>query len=230
MKQVVTALLAAMGFLHQVESLTAATASVTFTGVVEQVRVFGTPIWDSSVIAGAPYVATFLYDTTAPDLDPANTGGFYRFMGPLAVTYTFGNYLFTRDLSYVSIVDNVSLYGDGFQFQASGASANSLGLSILSMVQDCYLAPTNAMSSDSVDNVALIPGIFSMCGERHGLFRATYDGGNGFTAIDFMASSVVVVSEPSAAALTILGFVAAAAARYAGKKKRDGRAVGRMGR
>src|SRR6266487_1667996 len=101
MKKVVTALLVTIGFLHQVESLTAASASVTFTGVVEQVRVFGTPIWDSSVTVGAPYVATFLYDTTASDFDPTTGVGAYRFMGPSAVTYTFGNYSFSRDLSFV---------------------------------------------------------------------------------------------------------------------------------
>jgi len=140
-----------------------------------------------------------------------------------AVTYIFGNYSFSRDVSYVAVMDNDSLYGDGFQFQAIGDSANSLGLSIQSMVQNCNMAPPSALSSASVDNVTLLPGIFSMCGERHGVFRATYDGDNGFTAIDFMASSVVVVPEPSAAALTILGFLAAAA-RYAGEAMRKDKA------
>jgi len=216
----VAALFLTMGLLHPVESLTAATASVTFTGYIEQVRGYGTPIWYSSVTVGAPYVATFRYDTSAPDLNPANNGGYYRLMGPSAVTYSFGNYSFSRDMSYVSIADNDPLFGDGFQFQALGGSANSLGLSILSMVQNCYLAPASALSSDSVDNVALLPGIFSTCADQHALFRATYDGDNGFTGIDFMAQSVVVVPEPSAATLAILGFVAAAAARYAAKRKR----------
>jgi hypothetical protein len=65
----------------------------------------------------------------------------------------------------------------------------------------------------------LLPDIFSICGERHGVFRAFYDGENGFTDITFVPSSVVVVPEPSTTVLTMCGLVAVAAARHARKKK-----------